>query len=112
MLQPSQTPTLLLSLRDPRPVEIVNAVGRSPFVLTCEHAGRAVPERLGDLGVDEADMARHIAWDVGAEGLSRRLSALLDAPLVLQRYSRLVVDCNRPFDAPDCFPEQSDGTPV
>jgi len=102
----------LLTPRDPRPVETVNAGGRSPFVLTCEHAGRVIPEWLGDLGVARADMERHIAWDVGAEGLSRQLSMLLDAPVVLQRYSRLVVDCNRPFDAPDCFPEASDATPV
>ena len=113
MLQPSKTPKTLLTPRDPQPVETVNAGGRSPFVLTCEHAGRAVPESLGDLGgVAQADMDRHIAWDVGAEGLSRQLSTLLDAPLVLQRYSRLVVDCNRPFEAPDCFPAESDGTPV
>ena len=112
MLQPREAETTMLSLRDPAPVETVNARGRSPFVLCCEHAGRAIPERLGDLGVDTADMARHIAWDVGAEGLSRRLSVLLDAPLVLQRYSRLVVDCNRPFAAPDCFAAVSDCTPV
>jgi predicted N-formylglutamate amidohydrolase len=112
MLQPREAETTTLSLRDPPPVETVNAEGRSPFVLCCEHAGRAVPERLRGLGVGPADMARHIASDVGAEGLSRRLCALLDAPLVLQRYSRLVVDCNRPFAAPDCFLALSDGTPV
>jgi predicted N-formylglutamate amidohydrolase len=113
MLQPSKTPKTLLSPRDPQPVETVNAGGRSPFVLTCEHAGRVIPESLGDLGgVGPADMDRHIALDVGAEGLSRQLSAMLDAPLVAQRYSRLVVDCNRPFEAPDCFPPESDGTPV
>lgn len=112
MLQSSGIPATLLSARDPLPVVTVNADGRSRFVLSCEHAGRVIPERLGDLGVAQPDMDRHIAWDVGAEGVSRRLSALLDAPLVLQRYSRLVIDCNRPFDAPDCFPEVSDGTPV
>jgi predicted N-formylglutamate amidohydrolase len=112
MLQSREIPTTLLSARDPQPVETVNVDGRSPFVLSCEHAGRVIPERLGDLGVAPADMSRHIAWDVGADGVSRQLSALLDAPLVLQRYSRLVIDCNRPFDAPDCIPEVSDGTPV
>lgn len=112
MLKANEIPDSVLSVRDPQPVEIVNAGGASPFVLSCEHAGRAIPESLGDLGVAQPDMDRHIAWDVGAEGVSRQLSALLDAPLVLQRYSRLVVDCNRPFEAPDCFPEQSDGTPV
>jgi len=57
-------------------------------------------------------MERHIAYDIGAEGLARKLSASLDAPLILQRFSRLVVDSNRPFDAPDCIPTVSDGTRV
>ncbi|MGI6856161.1 N-formylglutamate amidohydrolase [Mesorhizobium sp. 1B3] len=104
--------TRLLTPSDPHPVELVNGDGPSAVVLSCEHAGRAIPACLGDLGVSPADMERHIAWDVGAEQVSRHLSALLDAPLVLQRYSRLVVDCNRPFEARDCFPEVSDGTAV
>jgi predicted N-formylglutamate amidohydrolase len=112
MLQHSNKVTKVLSPRDPEPVELVNAGGASPFVLSCEHAGRAIPESLGDLGVAPQEMERHIAYDVGAEGVSRRLSQMLDAPLVLQRYSRLVVDCNRPFDAPDCMPAVSDGTAV
>lgn len=105
-------PLMVLSGNDPEPVELVNAEGSSGVVLCCEHAGRAIPERLGDLGVMPADMNRHIAWDVGAEPVARHLSALLDAPLVIQRYSRLVVDCNRPFEAEDCFPPESDGTLV
>src|SRR5262245_19132639 len=112
MLQPSESPISMLSARDAQPVETVNADRHSPFVPSCQHAGRASPERLADFGAAEPDMSRHIAWDVGAEGVSRKLSEMLDAPLVLQRFSRLVVDCNRPFDAPDCFPEVSDGTPV
>lgn len=111
-MQSEDALTRLLTSSDPHPVELVNGEGPSAVVLSCEHAGRAIPTALGDLGVSLADMERHIAWDVGAEQVSRHLSALLDAPLVLQRYSRLVVDCNRPFDAPDCFPEVSDGTPV
>jgi predicted N-formylglutamate amidohydrolase len=102
----------VLSAFDPEPVESVNLSGRSMIVLTCEHAGRLVPKSLGDLGVSKAEMDRHIAYDVGAAGLSRLLSAGLDAPLVMQRYSRLVIDCNRPFEAVDCFPEISDGTPI
>lgn len=102
----------VLSQGDPDPVEIVNRAGSSEFVLTCEHAGRAVPAGLGHIGVSADDMDRHIAWDIGAEALSRAMAALLDAPLVLQRYSRLIVDCNRPFEAPDCFPEISDGVVI
>ena len=112
MLQYSETGTKVLSQGDPRPVELVNDAGASFFVLSCEHAGRAVPQSLGDMGVAPVEMARHIAYDIGAEEVSRRLSRILDAPLVLQRYSRLVIDCNRPFTAPDCMPAVSDGTPV
>ncbi|WP_457935430.1 N-formylglutamate amidohydrolase [Mesorhizobium sp. 10J20-29] len=112
MLHSFQTDTAILSSLDPDPVETVNSEGTSDFVIICEHAGRMVPALLGDLGVSPEDMSRHIAYDVGAAGLARQLSALLDAPLILQRYSRLVVDCNRPLDAQDCFPEISDGTAI
>lgn len=112
MLQHASMGRRILSSSDPEPVALVNAAGRGPFVLSCEHSGRAIPESLGDLGVSPEDMDRHIAWDVGTEGVARQLSAILDAPLVLQRYSRLVVDCNRPFEAADCMPAVSDGTPV
>jgi predicted N-formylglutamate amidohydrolase len=112
MLQSVKTGPSILSADDPNPTEVVNASGKSAFVLTCEHAGRAIPSRLGDLGIDAAKFERHITYDMGAEGLSRRMVALLDALLILQRYSRLVVDCNRPFAARDCFPEISDGTVI
>lgn len=104
--------TRLLQAGDPAPVEWINPAGASPFFLTCEHAGRAVPAALGDLGVAAAEMDRHIAYDVGAEGVARALSARLDAALVLQRYSRLVIDCNRPLEARDCVVALSDGTAV
>jgi predicted N-formylglutamate amidohydrolase len=57
-------------------------------------------------------MARHIAWDLGAEATARKVAEQLDAPLVIQRYSRLVIDCNRPRQAPDLAPATSDGTAV
>lgn len=104
--------TRLLQAGDPDPVEWINSEGRSAIFLTCEHAGRTVPAVLGDLGIPIAEMDRHIAYDVGAEALSRGLSERLDAALVLQRYSRLVIDCNRPFEARDCFVTESDGTIV
>ena len=112
MLRSEQRPTDFLLPTDPAPVEVVNRNGPSPFVLCCEHAGRLVPAVLGDLGVPDADMDRHIAYDVGAAELARMMAALLDAPLFLQRYSRLVIDCNRPFKAPDLTPPVSDGTPI
>lgn len=81
-------------------------------MLVCEHAGTAIPKRLDRLGLPAAELQRHIAYDIGAEGVARQLAEALDAPLFLQRYSRLVIDCNRPFDAADCIPEVSDQTVV
>ncbi len=112
MLKSAPSDVRFLRGDDPDPVECLNMDGASAFFLTCEHAGRDIPSVLGDLGIAGDDMNRHIAYDVGAEGLSRRLSALLDAPLVLQRYSRLVIDCNRPFEAADCVVVRSDGTDI
>jgi predicted N-formylglutamate amidohydrolase len=103
---------MLLGPSDPAPAEMLNSDRPSRFVVVCEHAGRAIPAALGDLGIAPSEMDRHIAYDIGAEGLARRLAELLDAPLALQRYSRLVVDCNRPFAAPDCIVETSDGTRI
>lgn len=116
-MQPSDTPPVspagsLLSDRDAAPFSILNPSGRSHILLTVEHAGRAVPSALGDLGIPASEMERHIAWDIGAAALGGQLSALLDAPLLCQPYSRLVIDSNRPLDAPDLVPEVSDGTLV
>jgi predicted N-formylglutamate amidohydrolase len=78
-------------------------------VLVCDHAGRATPRSLGRLGLPEAAFDQHIAWDIGALDLARSLSDILDAPLIHQAYSRLVIDCNRAPDHPDAILEVSDG---
>ena len=85
----------LLSADDPPPVRVLRPEGRSDFVLTADHAGRAIPKRLGTLGLPDSELARHIAWDIGVAGVTERLSEALDAAAVLQTYSRLVIDCNR-----------------
>ena len=91
---------------------VLNRSGRSPFLLLGDHAGRAIPERLGDLGVSPADMDRHIAWDIGIAGVGAALAEALDACFVRQTYSRLVIDCNRRPDAPDLAPAVSDGVAI
>ncbi len=103
---------ILLEPDEPAPAIVHGAGAGAPFVFICDHAGRAVPRRLGDLGVAPADWERHIAWDIGAAALTGRLSAAMDAPAVMQRYSRLVIDCNRDPDRADAVPERSDGTAV
>ena len=97
---------------EPPPYEVVNGEGRGRVILTCDHASDRIPRRLGTLGVSAADRKRHVAWDIGAEVVARRLSELLDAPLVLCGYSRLVVDCNRPLDQPEAFVTQSEDVQV
>jgi predicted N-formylglutamate amidohydrolase len=98
----------LLGDGEGHPAIIVNENGTSPIVLICEHASNVLPQSLGTLGLDDADLQRHIAWDIGAEGTSRILAKLLDAPLILQRYSRLAYDCNRPPEAEGAMPELSE----
>ncbi|MCA3560229.1 MAG: N-formylglutamate amidohydrolase [Aestuariivirga sp.] len=102
----------LLQQGEESPFIAVNEQGRSPFVLICEHASNAMPEKLGTLGLPEAELTRHIAWDIGAEKVGRLLSRLMDAPLLLQRYSRLAYDCNRPPESPDSIPEMSELTAI
>jgi len=102
--------TPLLAADEPAPFEVLNEPGSSRFFLTADHAGRRVPAALGDLGVPAAEMARHIAWDIGIAGVTRHLSAALDAPAVLQVYSRLVIDCNRQPYVPSAFPALSEST--
>jgi predicted N-formylglutamate amidohydrolase len=104
--------TSLLTSRDPLPFETINERSSFPVAIICEHAGRAVPEALGSLGLDQAAMERHIAWDIGAGDLTQRLAKRLGATAILQPYSRLVIDCNRPTDVADSMPEISDHTPI
>ena len=104
--------SLLLGSQDVPPVLEENAAGRSPFLVTCDHYGRLIPEALGDLGLPESELSRHIAWDIGIAGVAERLSKQLDAHLIAQRYSRLVIDCNRPPGAASSIPVISEATAV
>ncbi len=91
---------------------IVNPRGRSPFLLIGDHAGNRVPVALGTLGLEPAERERHIAWDIGIAGLGERLGERLDAVFLHQRYSRLVVDCNRSPAQHDAIAAVSDRTPI
>jgi predicted N-formylglutamate amidohydrolase len=102
----------LLRPDEGEPAIVVNEKGSSPLVLICEHAGKVIPKSLGSLGLPPEDLTRHIAWDIGAEAVARGLSQALDAPLVLQRYSRLAYDCNRPPESPDAMPVVSETTRI
>lgn len=102
----------LIAADEPAVFEVVAGTDRSPFVLICDHAGRRVPRALGSLGLPAAELDRHIAWDIGAAALARKLAERLGGWLILQNYSRLVIDCNRPRTSPDSIVRQSEDTLV
>jgi predicted N-formylglutamate amidohydrolase len=93
-------------------VQVTNPDGQGAYVFTCDHAANAVPARFGSLGLSPTDFSRHIAWDPGALPVAQLLSKALDAPLIQTNLSRLVLDCNRPLDAPDLIPPVSETTLV
>jgi predicted N-formylglutamate amidohydrolase len=98
--------------QDWNPVRVSNPDGRGPFVILCDHASNHVPEPFGTLGLQPDDLQKHIAWDPGALGVSQVMSQLLDAPLVESCVSRLIIDCNRPLNAPDLVPSLSEVTTI
>jgi len=102
----------LLSQDELPAVTVVTAEGSSDFVLVCDHASNAIPLSLDHLGLSENELASHIAWDIGTAGVARQLAERLDAVLVLQNYSRLVIDCNRPLHADDSIAISSEWTTI
>lgn len=95
---------------EPYLIEGATRTGR--WLVTCDHAANTVPEFVanGDLGLPAEDMQRHIAWDVGAMGVSRHLSAILNGPVIGSNFSRLVIDPNRGEDDPTLVMQLYDGT--
>ena len=102
----------LLGPGDPDPIGIVNPDSTGPILLVCEHGGQAVPQALGTLGVGREELDSHIGWDVGALPVANAVAHSLGAPLIHQRYSRLVYDCNRPPDSPETMPHAIHGSLV
>ena len=102
----------LLQPGDPAPFEEINRDGPTPMLLLCDHASRRVPLALGDLGLEASSFDRHIAYDIGAESVSQRLSTSLDAPLVAAGFSRLVIDLNRPVGHQESIVKEIDATHI
>ena len=101
---------LLLGRNELAPVHELQETGRSPFLFTCDHYGHLIPRSLGDLGLPEEELTRHIAWDIGIAAVAEALSQQLNAHLIAQRYSRLVIDCNRPPEVASSIPIISEAT--
>ncbi len=97
-------PQSLLFADEPPPVLEEGGDRGADFLLVVDHAGHRLPRRLGDLGLPAAQLLRHVAWDIGALQVARLTAAALDAPLIAQNYSRLVIDCNRDPAVPSSIP--------
>ena len=108
----NEMPDSLLAADEPAPVTVHNENGPSPFLIVADHAGNSMPRALGRLGVPESECERHIAWDIGIAAVSRLVADALDATLVQQNYSRLVIDCNRAPGSETSIPEISELTPI
>jgi len=108
----NKMPDSLLAGDDSAPVTVYNENGRSPILIVADHAGNSVPRALGRLGVPQVEYERHIAWDIGIAAVCRLLADALDATLVQQNYSRLVIDCNRAPGSETSIPEIGELTPV
>lgn len=104
--------SLLLASDEVPPVLEDNPDSRSPFFFTCDHYGRLIPRALADLGVAESELERHIAWDIGIAGVATLLAKEMGVHLIAQRYSRLVIDCNRPFTSAGSIPLISEATEI
>lgn len=114
-IQASDSPQFsnrLIAPDEPAPAVIEQADGRSPMLVIADHAGNLVPRSLQQLGLPQSELERHIGIDIGILGVCRELSGILGATLIHQRYSRLVIDCNRHPQYESAFAAVSDQTPV
>jgi predicted N-formylglutamate amidohydrolase len=102
----------LLDNDEPPAFETLNSRARSPFFLICDHAGNRLPRSIGSLGLQDDALGSHIAWDIGAAAVTRLVAQDLNAPAILQTYSRLVIDCNRTPDSDASIVEISEYTTV
>lgn len=101
-----------LAIDEPAPYTILNTDSTRPILLVCDHASKRLPRAVGDLGLDVSVRNSHLAVDIGAADVTRRLAGLLGVTAVLAEYSRLVVDLNRELSREDAFLEFGDGTAI
>jgi predicted N-formylglutamate amidohydrolase len=96
-------------MQDHSPFAIIEGDATRGLVILADHATNLLPERYGRLGLPESAFSRHIAYDIGVEGLVSGLAARLGVPAVMSRFSRLLIDPNRGEDDPTLIMRISDG---
>ncbi len=79
------------------------------LVIISDHARNTVPDEYHHLGLPDGEFERHIAYDIGAEALTRQLAQQLNVPAVYSKFSRLLIDPNRGIDDPTLIMKISDG---
>lgn len=89
--------------------EVVDGDLGKGLILICDHACNGFPEKYGTLGLPPSELRRHIAYDIGVDGLTRQLAGQLGVPAVLSKFSRLLIDPNRGLDDPTLIMRLSDG---
>jgi predicted N-formylglutamate amidohydrolase len=94
------------------PVEVIAGDLATGVLVLCDHASNTIPADYHALGMPAAELERHIAYDIGAAPLARRLAMRLGAPAVLTNFSRLLIDPNRGTDDPTLVMRLSDGAIV
>lgn len=94
------------------PFRRIDGDWRSGVLLLCDHAENTIPPAYGTLGLTAEDLGRHIAYDIGAAGVTEHLARALRAPALLTQYSRLLIDPNRGRDDPTLVMQLSDGRVV
>lgn len=101
----------LLAADEPAAFECIR-FGDKPIIIACDHASNRIPKALNNLGLAEEELLRHIAWDIGAAQVAKLVAESLQATLLTNNYSRLVVDCNRYLSDPSAFSSLSDTTEI
>lgn len=91
------------------PIEVVEGRHDAGILLLCDHASNALPVPYGTLGLGPDALETHIAYDIGAAPIARRLAARFSSPALLTRYSRLLIDPNRGPRDPTLVMRLSDG---
>ncbi|MEM9591728.1 MAG: N-formylglutamate amidohydrolase [Pseudomonadota bacterium] len=95
-----------------KPYRTIEGDVKLGLLLLCDHAQNSVPEEFHTLGMRTEDLHRHIAFDLGAEGVTQFLAKMLGVPAVISQFSRLLIDPNRGLDDPTLIMEVADGLVV